>query len=445
MAAVPEFTDQHGHRIRFEWGPVGARALVDQVRACVIVDVLSFSTAVSVAADAGIVVHPWPWLPEPGTPDAETAARALDATLAVHRDRARSDPAAVSLSPASLRRTADRVNRVLLPSPNGASISAALADRGVEVLAGCLRNRTAVAHRLAAVLDAGAPQDCIAVIAAGERWPDDTLRPTAEDLLGAGAILAALIDAGHDDLSVEARLAAASWRLASGGRAGFAPRDEGKPGPTPGDSWVRAVLGDVASGRELAGRGDAEDLDIAAECDASSVVPQLVSGGFVPHHGEVAIRPATVHDAEQVASMWLRSWDCALPSVRRAHSDDEVRGWVRAVLLPAGRTWVAESAGERGDRGAVVGMLTTHDGWVDQLFIDPAAQGRGIGSALLALARVRAEARDPSGLQLWTFQVNARARRFYERHGFVAVEFTDGQGNEEREPDVRYARPAAPP
>lgn len=174
-------------------------------------------------------------------------------------------------------------------------------------------------------------------------------------------------------------------------------------------------------------------------------MPQLVSGGFVPHHGEVAIRPATVHDAEQVASMWLRSWDCALPSVRRAHSDDEVRGWVRAVLLPAGRTWVAESAGERGDRGAVVGMLTTHDGWVDQLFIDPAAQGRGIGSALLALARVRAEARDPSGLQLWTFQVNARARRFYERHGFVAVEFTDGQGNEEREPDVRYARPAAPP
>jgi hypothetical protein len=39
---------------------------------------------------------------------------------------------------------------------------------------------------------------------------------------------------------------------------------------------------------------------------------------------------------------------------------------------------------------------------------------------------------------LWTFQANAPARRFYERHGFGAVEFGDGSGNEEGEPDVRY-------
>jgi hypothetical protein len=43
-----------------------------------------------------------------------------------------------------------------------------------------------------------------------------------------------------------------------------------------------------------------------------------------------------------------------------------------------------------------------------------------------------------SGLQLWTFQRNTAARRFYGRLGFVAVEQTDGSRNEEDEPDVRY-------
>lgn len=62
-----------------------------------------------------------------------------------------------------------------------------------------------------------------------------------------------------------------------------------------------------------------------------------------------------------------------------------------------------------------------------------------LGDRFVALAKQRR----PDGLQLWTFQVNGPARRFYERHGFAAVEETDGAGNEEREPDVRYVwRPA---
>jgi ribosomal protein S18 acetylase RimI-like enzyme len=143
---------------------------------------------------------------------------------------------------------------------------------------------------------------------------------------------------------------------------------------------------------------------------------------------DVLLRPATSSDAAAVAGVWLRSFDAALPTVRRAHSDDEVRGWIRDVLIPRHDAWVAEVD------GAVVGVLALSEGWLDQLYLDPAWRGRGIGDRLVALAKER----QPSGLQLWTFQVNEGAQRFYERHGFVAVERTDGSTNEEHEPDVRY-------
>ena len=143
---------------------------------------------------------------------------------------------------------------------------------------------------------------------------------------------------------------------------------------------------------------------------------------------EVLLRPADGDDAADVADVWLRSFRAALPTVRRAHSDEEVRGWIRDVLVPRHHTWVAEAD------GAVVGVLAVSDGWMEQLYLDPAWRGRGIGDRFVDLARRR----QPAGLQLWTFQVNEPAQRFYERHGFVAVEWTDGSGNEEREPDVRY-------
>ncbi len=71
---------------------------------------------------------------------------------------------------------------------------------------------------------------------------------------------------------------------------------------------------------------------------------------------------------------------------------------------------------------------------LSQLYLDPDWRGRGLGDRFVELAKERS----PEGLELWTFQVNKPAHRFYERHGFVAVEFTDGSTNEEREPDVRY-------
>ena len=145
----------------------------------------------------------------------------------------------------------------------------------------------------------------------------------------------------------------------------------------------------------------------------------------------VVLRPARPDDGPAVAEVWLRSFDAALPTVRRAHPDDEVRRWIRDELVVRADTWVAETD------GAVVGVLALSPGWIDQLYLDPDARGRGIGDRLVALARER----EPDGLQPWTFQVNGPAQRFYERHGFVAVERTDGAGNQEREPDVRYRWP----
>ena len=140
------------------------------------------------------------------------------------------------------------------------------------------------------------------------------------------------------------------------------------------------------------------------------------------------IRRATPADATAVADVHLGAFR-ATYAFRPAHTDDEVQAWVAEHLLPETETWVAEL------NGAVNAYCSLGDGWVEHLYVGPGHTGRGIGSRLIELAK----GRQPAGLQLWTFQVNAAARRFYERHGFRPVELTDGAGNEERQPDVRYA------
>jgi GNAT superfamily N-acetyltransferase len=109
------------------------------------------------------------------------------------------------------------------------------------------------------------------------------------------------------------------------------------------------------------------------------------------------------------------------------HTDDEVRDYFATVVVVAREVWIVEVD------GPVVALLVLDGHWIDQLYVDPEWTGRGFGSQLVALAKTLR----PSGLELWAFQSNTRARRFYERHGFSAVEFTDGD-NEERAPDVRY-------
>jgi 2-phosphosulfolactate phosphatase len=239
---------QLDHRVRFDWGPTGAAAIAEGADVAVVVDVLSFTTTLCVAVERGMTVLPYRWKDERAAAYADERA----ATLAVGRLEARSLPggAGVSLSPAAMARVSG-VDRVVLPSPNGSSIAFGLAESGCTVVGACLRNRTAVGRWLLA------HGGTVAVVAAGERWPHDSLRPAAEDLWGAGAVLALLPDA---DLSPEARLAADAFRAVE---------------PT-----FSASLRDCASGRELAEAGFAEDVDIAAELDVSDVVPVLTGGSF---------------------------------------------------------------------------------------------------------------------------------------------------------------------
>jgi GNAT superfamily N-acetyltransferase len=143
---------------------------------------------------------------------------------------------------------------------------------------------------------------------------------------------------------------------------------------------------------------------------------------------DVGIRRAAASDAAAVADVFLASF-AATYAFPLAHRDDEVRAWVRDVLVAEAETWVA-TEGE-----AVVGLLTVAPGWVEQLYVSPDRLGRGIGRLLLD----HAKGRSPDGLRLYTFQVNDRARRFYERNGFVAEWFGDGSANEEGQPDVRYS------
>ena len=113
-----------------------------------------------------------------------------------------------------------------------------------------------------------------------------------------------------------------------------------------------------------------------------------------------------------------------------AHTDDEVREHFARTLVPQRDAWVAEA----GATNKIIAVLVLDNGWVDQLYVHPDHTGQGIGTEMIELAKDSS----PTGLQLWTFQSNTDARRFYERHGFVAVEMTDGQANEERSSDVRY-------
>ena len=140
-----------------------------------------------------------------------------------------------------------------------------------------------------------------------------------------------------------------------------------------------------------------------------------------------APRRATAADADVVGEVFLgaRAGMTYLPDV---YTDDETRAFFRSVVASA-EVWVVEAD------GAVAGFAALRGDELEHLYVHPRAQGRGLGSALLDVAKERR----PDGFELWVFQPNEGARRFYERHGCELRHLTDGSRNEERVPDARYA------
>lgn len=135
----------------------------------------------------------------------------------------------------------------------------------------------------------------------------------------------------------------------------------------------------------------------------------------------------------EMAGLFMQSRATAMPWLPVLHSLDDTQRFL-AGLRHSHAIWLARDAA-----GRLLGLAVDDGDWLDHLYLAPAAQRQGIGSALLAQALADGKPR-----QLWCFADNAAARRFYERHGFVAVESTDGAGNEERCPDVRYRHPGRP-
>ena len=234
---------QHGASVRLEWGVAAIEHLAGEVDCVVVVDGMSFSTCVDVAVARGASVYPYA---RRGA-SARAYAGEIGAELAsVDRRLAEG----WSLSPASLA-TVPAGLKLVLPSPNGSAIAFAARDKGVAVFCGGLRNARATARACAAF-------DRVLVVPCGERWPDGSLRPALEDLVGAGAIVAAL---GRMDSSPEARAAALAQAALGNDR--------------------RATVADCASARELVERGFAADVALCLDEDASDVAAQLVQDGFV--------------------------------------------------------------------------------------------------------------------------------------------------------------------
>ena len=145
----------------------------------------------------------------------------------------------------------------------------------------------------------------------------------------------------------------------------------------------------------------------------------------------VGIQTAKIGDAAAIAHLHRTARAEAMPWLPVLHSLQDDLRYFRDVVLHNEQVWVASNA------AAVLGFAATANGWLNHLYVSPEQWRGGLGRTLLEAAQTHV----PSGLQLWTFQHNQMARRFYATHGFREVEFTNGQDNEERCPDVRMMWP----
>jgi len=233
--------DQADFEVRCEWGKEGVLQLAPISDVVVIIDVLSFSTCIDIANSRGAIVFPYQWKDE----SARAFAQSVNAKVAEQRGDSR-----YSLSPASLL-AIDLGTRLVMPSPNGSSLS--LATTGTPTLTGCLRNCRAIAL---AAMNYG---QRIAVIPSGEKWHDGSLRPSFEDFVGAGAVISYL----EGKLSPEAQLAREAYQ---GVRQS-----------------LKHLIKQCGSGQELIERGFEQDVDLASKMNVSDCVPTLFNGAYANH------------------------------------------------------------------------------------------------------------------------------------------------------------------
>lgn len=139
------------------------------------------------------------------------------------------------------------------------------------------------------------------------------------------------------------------------------------------------------------------------------------------------LRQLAQTDMGAAAQVHRIAFDHAMPWLAGLHTPDEDHWFYRERVFPTCHVWGCFTGEE------LSGIIAFNDGWIEQFYVRPTAHGRGIGTELLRVATDTFER-----LELWTFQRNTRARRFYEVRGFVLAEETDGTRNEEKEPDARY-------
>jgi 2-phosphosulfolactate phosphatase len=243
VVLIDEVFLQSQYSVRFEWGLEGVRRFAPISCAVVIVDVLSFSTCVDIAVARDAVVFPYRYKDA----SARTFAQSVDAMLAGQRGN---NP---SLSPASLVALSPQ-SRLVLPSPNGSTCTIIAGESSAMIVAGSLRNAAAVAN----FVQGHCPNGIVSVIACGEHWPDGTIRPAIEDLIGAGSILSQF---NPHLLSPEAKVAVSAFHDA--------------------EHDLQTVLRECSSGRELTVKGFPQDVGIAGELNKSSAVPVFQNGAYV--------------------------------------------------------------------------------------------------------------------------------------------------------------------
>jgi ribosomal protein S18 acetylase RimI-like enzyme len=137
------------------------------------------------------------------------------------------------------------------------------------------------------------------------------------------------------------------------------------------------------------------------------------------------VRRAKVEDLPDVAKIHRLAFFRAMPHMPVLHTPEQDLNFYTTGVFTSAEIWVAELS------NVVAGFIAFRPGWVDQLYVHPDLQRRGLGSRLLAQA-----GQSEKTLRLWTFQCNQAARDFYEQHGFRVERETDGSENEERQPDM---------